>query len=142
MPLSSVRLADAQHLSGPPVAATQHRLEPSPQLGIGERLGEHVVRAALECPHPRELVGPAAQHEQRHVRVDPVPQPAGAPNRVEQPQGLPVEIGEDQVRPPVGQQRQRLVARLGGCHLIAVLGQVVGQEGAAGRVLVYDQRIV
>ena len=66
--------------------AAQHGRDPQSQLAVRERLGDVVVRAALEPADAVELAGAARQDDERQRRVQPRDDPvrlAHAPDQVQ-----------------------------------------------------------
>ena len=117
----------------------QQRADPSAQLRVGERLGDHVIAAAVEHANARELVRARGQHDHRRVRVELADRRRAAAYRVEQPERLTVQVGEHELRPVRAQQRQRAPAAIGQQDLVAVGRQLLGEEGARVLALLDDQ---
>ena len=131
--------ADASQRA-PRARPAQQRVDPGPQLGVAERLAQVVVGAALEAAQAIDLPCPAGQQHDRRARVHAA---GDAVRRPQPPQDLePREIGKPQVeQQEVGcrglQQAQGVSRAVAGEHLVAVGGEVVGEE-RAGRVVVLD----
>ena len=136
-------LADAQASRAPAhVGAPQQSLDPRAQLGVAERLADVVVATAVEPPQPIELARAAAHDHERHRRVDAAGHAvrrtyaahdvqAGAVGQTEVDQG---EVGELRL-----QQPQAVARAVGDEQLVAIGGEVVGQEGARRRVVLDEQ---
>ena len=138
-----LELADAQP-PGPPahVGAAQQRLHPRAQLGVAERLADVVVAAALEAAQAVELARAPAEHDQRHRRVDAAGHAVGGAHAAHDVQARAVgqpEVDERDVGELGLQQPQPVARAVGHEQLVAVGGQVVGQEGARRRVVLDEQ---
>ena len=121
------------------VCSAQERADPSAQLRVGERFGDHVVAAAIEHANARELVRARGQHDHRRLRVEVADRRLASAHRVEQPERLTVQVGEHELRPVRPQQRQRVPLALGQQDLVAVGCQLLGEEGARALALLDDQ---
>ena len=117
----------------------QERADPSAQLRVGERLGDHVVAAAVEQANARELVRARGQHDHRRVRIELADRRRSAAHRVEQRERLTVQVGKDELRAVRAQQRQRAPPAIGQQDLVAVRRQLLGEEGARVLALLDDQ---
>ena len=115
-------------MRSPVVAARQQSAHARPQLVIGERLGEHVVAAAVEEPQPRQLVALTGEDDQRRVGIDPRRHAVAAADRVQQRERLTVDVADHEVRALVFERPQRVGAVLGDQDLVAVGGEVVGKK--------------
>ena len=133
------RADPAQRAGRGSLCSAQERADPSAQLRVGERLGDHVVAAAVEHANARELVRARGQHDHRRVRVELADRRRAAAYRVEQRERLTVQVGEHELRPVRAQQRQRVPAAIGQQDLVAVRRQLLGEEGARVLALLDDQ---
>ena len=120
-------------------AAAQDGADAPVQLEVAERLRDDVVGAAVEVADARELVGAAREHDQRHVGVDARRDALGVPHGVEQSERVAVDVADDEVRLAGLDGGERGVPVLGDEHVVAVGGEVVGEEGAGGGVLLGEQ---
>ena len=122
--------------------APQHGRDAQSQLGVGERLRHEVVGAALEAAHAIGLARAPAEHDQRQPRVEPRAGPAAVAQRAQQLEPRAVgqaEIEQDEVDRVVLERAQRVAQRAGHEQLVAVGGQVVGQEGPRRELVLDDQ---
>ena len=135
--------ADAQHPALQPRArAAQHRVDPVAQLDVHERLDHVVVDAALEPAHAIELAAAAGEHDQRQRRIEPGADAVGGPDAPDQVQPGAVrepEVDDREVRAPRLELAQRLLDRARDEQVVAVGGEVVGQERPDHRVVLDDQ---
>jgi len=78
-------------------------------------------------------VAVGAEHEHRHLRRN-ARRVVLAAQPVEQPEGLPVDVSDDQVRRHVPERSLGVIAVIGLVNGEAVSREVVGQEPADPRV--------
>ena len=112
------------------------------QLGVAERLADVVVAPALEARRPIELTRAPADHDQRHRGVDAAGDAVGGAHAAHEVEARAVgqaEVDEGDVGELRLQQTQTLAGAVGDQQLVAVGGQVVGQERARRRVVLDDE---
>ena len=140
---SSSSVPDAQQpapAAGP--RAPQQRADPQPQLAVGERLRHEVVAPALEPAHAIGLRRAPREHEQRQPRIEPRAGARRHRTRAQQLQTGAVrepDVHDRQVDRVVLEHPQRVAQRPGRAQLVAVGGQVVGEERAGRGVVLDDQ---
>jgi hypothetical protein len=133
-------LADAQQARGASlVGAAQHGRYSGTQLRVGERLGEDVIRPAVEHPDPVKLIRPGAEDDHRSVRVETTREPAAGADRVDQTECVAVHVDHDDVEVLDREDREGLLAGIRRPDVVAVAGQVVGQEHTRSVILFCDQ---
>ena len=105
------------------------------EVGEVERLGHVVEGADLERVAGEVDVLVGGHHDDRHRRRHL----AQAPQRLDAVETGHADVEEHEVRPTVGQHRQRLRAARGGGDLVAVLREVLGEDVTDGLLVVHDE---
>jgi len=115
------------------------RIRPRTKLGIGERLGNDVVAAAVEHPHAVELVRPSSEDDHRGVGVDRGGDPIATADGVEQPERLTVDVRQHELGLLLAEQVQRMSAVLGEQDLVAVGCELLSEEGPRGEMFLDNE---
>ena len=114
---------------------------PAAQLGVAERLGHVVVAAAVEPPQAVELAAAAGEDQHRDPRVDPAGDAVRLADGAQEVEARAVgqaDVEHDEVGVLRLEQAAGVPGAVGDEQLEAVGGEVVGQEGAGG-VVVLDE---
>ena len=105
-------------------------------------LADVVVAPAIEAAQPVELAAAPADHHERHGRIDAARHAVGGAYAADDVQARAVgqaEVDEGDVGELRLQQAQAVAGAVGHEQLVAVGGEVVGQEGARRRVVLDEQ---
>ena len=120
----------------------QDRRHAPSQLGIGERLRDEVVGAALEPAHAVELRRPPGHHDQRQAGIEPRRDAVGGAHARDQVEPRAVgqpEVDEREVGLLVLEEPHGVVHRVGQQDVESVRGEVVGEEGPQTEVVLDEQ---
>jgi hypothetical protein len=123
-----------------PAGAPEERVDAGAQLRVGERLAEVVVGPAVEAADAVDLRRPPGEEQDGRRGVHAAREPVGLPEPAQQVQ--PAGVREDEVEQhEVGvlglQQPDGIARAVARDHVVAVGGEVVGEE-RAGRGVVLD----
>ena len=138
-----LEVADPQpSTAGATLAAAQQGADAGPQFGVVEGLGDVIVGAAVEASEPIEVSGAAGEDKDRQLWVDAPGDAVGfadAANEVEAVEIGQAEIDERQVRKASLHQALGFGSGLGLQELVAVYGEIVGEELAGWAMVLDDQ---